>query len=104
MMPTIDRGNTARQKLAWMLAASACIALFGFAFVAAPQSCEWGNAAYGWAGAGCLLALGTTPFALRAAPTLLRRAGFSLGLVLLGAAVWLAGGVTANFRIICRLI
>lgn len=42
-------------------------ALFAFAFVASPYSCEWGLSAYFFAGLAILLALAAAPFAL--APT-----------------------------------
>jgi hypothetical protein len=98
-----DGEATTRRRKALLVAAVACTALFMFAFIAAPYSCEWGNEAYAWTGAGALLLLAVTPFLLGAGSSLLRRVGFALGLLAIGSAVWLAGFFMANFRIICRL-
>ncbi|TAK79808.1 MAG: hypothetical protein EPO20_30720 [Betaproteobacteria bacterium] len=80
-----------------------CAALFAFAFVAAPHSCEWGLTAYFWSGVASLLILFATPFALRTDRTTLVRVGFGFGFAVLGAAIWFAGLVAANVRIMCRL-
>ena len=85
------------------MAACTCIALFAFAFLAAPHSCQWGHEAYLWAGAGTLLMLGGMPFVAGVSSSLRRRSGLALGLLVLGSAVWLAGFVVANFRIVCKL-
>jgi hypothetical protein len=84
-------------------AAALSVALFGFAFVAAPKSCQWGNEAYFWSGIAALPAYFAIPFLLGAGASLLARAGLGLGLVLVGCAVWLGGLFAANFRIICTL-
>jgi hypothetical protein len=84
-------------------AATLSAALFAFAFVAAPKSCQWGNEAYFWAGVAVAPALFALPFLLRAGASLPGRAGLGLGLVLGGCAVWLGGLFAANFRIICTL-
>lgn len=80
-----------------------CAALFAFAFVAAPYSCEWGLDAYFWAGVGVVLALGVLPFAARGSLTGGRRVQLASLHVALGVAVWLAGLFLANVRIMCRL-
>jgi hypothetical protein len=79
------------------------LALFAFAFVAAPKSCQWGNEAYFWAGVTALVALFALPFVLRARASFLVRIGIGLGFVVLGCAIWLGGLFAANFRIICTL-
>ena len=38
------------QSRVFKIAGACCLALFVFAFVAAPHSCEWGLTAYFWAG------------------------------------------------------
>jgi len=78
-------------------------ALFAFAFVAAPKSCQWGNDAYLWVGGAVLIALFAWPLVARAGGSLLFRAGLGLAFVVVGCAVWLGGLFAANFRIICTL-
>lgn len=78
-------------------------ALFAFAFVAAPKSCEWGLTAYFWSGVAALVVLLALPVALRTDRTALQRAAFGLAFAAFGAAVWIAGLFAANVRIMCRL-
>lgn len=84
--------------------AALCIGLFGFAFVAAPHSCEWGIGAYAWAGAATVVALMALPFIAGRASSLTMGVCLSLGLGIAGCVVWLAGLFAANVRIICSLI
>lgn len=93
---------TQRARLATGVVASS-FALFAFAFVAAPRSCQWGNTAYFWAGIATLVSLFALPLVLRAGASVLIRAGLGLGFAALGCAVWLGGLFAANFRIICTL-
>jgi len=88
-----------------VLAISAVVyaALFMFAFIAAPHSCEWGLAAYFWLGVAALIAVFAAPVALWADRTVLMRVAFGFGFAALCAAVWLAGLFAANVRILCRL-
>lgn len=79
------------------------MALFAFAFVAAPHSCEWGNAAYLWSGVAVLVALCALPFVFRAGASPWTRSGLALCVVILGIAVWLFGLFAANFHLICKL-
>ena len=85
-------------------AAVLCFALFGFAFVAAPHSCEWGLSAYFWAGVAVVVALLAMPWVLHVAQPLWQRLLVSLLLGSVGALVWLGGLFAANVRIICRMI
>jgi hypothetical protein len=78
--------------------------MFGFAFIAAPHSCEWGLGAYVWAGAGVVVAMLAVPFLVQPAPLVWHRFLWSAGFGCAGALVWLAGLFAANVRIICRLI
>jgi len=84
-------------------AAALCTALFGFAFVAAPHSCEWGLAAYTGAGLLVLVALAALPFFAARAATLLSRFGQSALLSCIALGAWFGGLFAANVRIICRL-
>ncbi len=86
-----------------LVAALLVLGLFGFAFVAAPHSCEWGLQAYVLTGAAVLALLIALPWLLEAQATFGRRALFSLGFAGLGLAVWIAGLFAANVRLICRL-
>jgi hypothetical protein len=92
-----------RRTLAVAGGAALSGALFVFAFVAAPHSCQWGNDAYFWSGVACLVMLFAMPFAFRAAESIVGRAGLALGFVVFGCGVWFAGLAAANFRIICKL-
>jgi hypothetical protein len=93
-----------RRRRTLVAGAAVCAALFACAFVAAPNSCQWGLDAYFWTGVACLVALFALPFALRACASIAGRAGFGIGLVALGIGVWLAGLFAANVRIICTLL
>lgn len=85
------------------LPAALCIALFGFAFVAAPHSCEWGLSGYTAAGLGVLLILLAVPWRFLAQLSSGQRLAcrFALGVAVGGS--WLAGLFIANVRIVCRL-
>jgi len=86
----------------WLIAVPAAF-LFAFAFVAAPESCEWGMTAYFWSGVGAVVAMGVLPFVPivgwpsvgRVCDGLLAGAG--------GIAVWFAGLFAADFQLLCRL-
>jgi hypothetical protein len=80
-----------------------CAALFSFAFVAAPHSCEWGLTAYFWVGASALVALFAVPIVMRTDRDIFRRALLGSGCALLVLVVWIAGLFAANVRIMCRL-
>jgi hypothetical protein len=90
--------------LQFLAASVLCLALFGFAFVAAPHSRGWGLVAYVWAGAGVVIVLLVMPFLMQVMPELWQRLLFSLCLGSAGAVVWVAGLVASNMRIIFRLI
>jgi len=89
--------------LVYWIAAALGAALFAFAFVAAPSSCEWGLGAYFWAGIACLVVLAALPFAVRLEASGVKRVGIGLALALGGVAIWIAGLFAANVRILCRL-
>jgi len=84
-------------------AGAVCAALFSFAFVAAPQSCEWGLAAYFWAGVATLVMLPVAPALLLTDRSVPRRALLGLGLAAIVLIVWVAGLFIANVRVVCRL-
>ena len=92
-----------RRTLVISIGGAICAALFGFAFVAAPRSCEWGLAAYFWSGMAALVVLLAIPVAIRTDRSVLGRVALGLGLAAIGAAVWMAGLFAANVRIMCRL-
>ena len=79
------------------------ILLFGFAFVAAPKSCEWGLSAYTWAGVIATLGLGALPVFVPKEMVTSRRVLIAVGLLLGTVAVWLGGLFAANVRLMCRL-
>jgi len=91
-----------RSQTLW-LAGGICAALFAFAFVAAPKSCEWGLAAYFWSGVAALVVLFALPMTLRADRPALQCAAFGIAFAACGAATWIAGLFVANVRILCRL-
>lgn len=87
-----------------LFVAAICAGLFGFAFVAAPNACDWGLVAYCCSGAAVILALLAAPFVLQRKRSWWKRVGLAIGLGIIGVGVWVAGMVAANIRIICRLI
>ena len=78
-------------------------ATFAVAFAAAPRSCAGGLGFYFWFGVAATLAMLAMPFVVHRDRSLLIRIGWSAGLALSGAAIWIAGMFVANVRIICRL-
>ena len=84
-------------------AALLIVGMFGFAFVAAPHSCEWGLKAYVLTGIAVALAVATLPWLLETRASPGWRALFSVAF--LGAAVagWIGGLFAANVRLMCRL-
>jgi hypothetical protein len=82
---------------------SLCAALFAFAFVAAPHSCEWGLSAYFWTGVAGVLALFALPLVLRAAASTRARIGLAFAFAAVGCGAWFGGLIAANVRIMCRL-
>ena len=92
-----------RQIQTLPVVAALCIGLFAFAFVAAPQSCEWGLTAYFWSGVAVLIVLLAAPFVLQSARPVPIRIYLALGYVALGALTWIGGLFAANVRIMCRL-
>ena len=67
------------------------------------DKCEGQIEFYFWFGVGALLFLAVLPLVLRSASSIAVRIGWSLGLVVLGAGVWIGGAVAANVRLLCRL-
>jgi len=91
------------QSHAWVAGGIVMTALFVFAFVAAPKSCEWGLNAYFLAGVACAVALVALPFVLRAGRSPALCAGVAVALLALGFGAWVAGLFIANVRIMCKL-
>lgn len=88
----------------WIFALLLPAALFGFAVVAAPHSCEWGLRSYFWAGVAVVLVELALPFVTEAERPLLRRLLLAAGCGGLSAGAWFGGLVAANFQILCRLL
>ncbi len=99
MAPAVDG---ARGRV-WKFAGAGCAALFAFAFIAAPKSCEWSLTAYFWTGVATLPAMFALPFLLRAGASAGRRVGLAFLLAGLACATWIVGLFAANVRIMCRL-
>jgi hypothetical protein len=85
------------------IASILCVALFAFAFIAAPKSCEWGNTAYFFAGVAALIALFVLPLVMEKKASVGRRLLLSTGWVIGGVGIWVAGLAAANIQIMCRL-
>lgn len=92
-----------RRTVVLLGAGGVCLALFLFAFIAAPHSCEWGATAYFLAGVATLVGLFFAPVAIETGSSLFKRALLGLGLVVVVLFVWFAGLFAANVRILCRL-
>lgn len=85
------------------VAAALAAALLAFAYVAAPESCEWGLTAYFWCGVVATLAMLAAPFRWLAARPPAVRFGMALLYGAGSVGVWFAGLFAANFQIMCRL-
>jgi hypothetical protein len=92
-----------REYFAFISAAAVAIAVVALAFLVAPRSCNGGLELYFWCGVAALLLLLGLPFAVHVGRSILVRAAFALGFVVLGAGAWLAGLFAANVRFICGL-
>lgn len=84
-------------------AALLVLGLFGFAFVAAPHSCEWGLKAYVLAGIAVVLVVAALPWLLESQATPGRRVLLSLVFMVVAVATWFGGLFIANVRLMCRL-
>ncbi len=84
--------------------AAICLSLFGFAFVAGSQSCEWGLDAYFMVGVLVLVVLAITPWILQRHWPARNRLWLALGYTAAGLVVWIAGFALAGFRLLCRLL
>lgn len=89
--------------MARRIAIAVSAALFVFAFVAAPRSCEWGLSAYVWSGVAALAGLLALPVAVERGRTVERRIAAGLGHAALALTTWVAGLFAADFQLLCRL-
>lgn len=92
-------GFTGTPRRWWQAAGGVWAILLGFAFYAAPRSCEWGLEAYTWLGIGLIPLALLLPFWTEA-PTRGRNA---LGLAAMTLLIWCLGIVVADFQLLCRL-
>jgi hypothetical protein len=92
-----------RRRLRFMVVLAVNAGLLVLAFVLAPRSCEGGFEIYLGCGVADLVAMLALPFVVRRGSSLVACMGWSLGFVLFGAAVWVAGLLVANVRFLCRL-
>ena len=83
--------------------AAVALSLLGIAFWIAPRSCEGGFEIYLLCGLAALVVMLALPFVLRIGNSLFARVALALGLVALGAALWVAGLLAANVQFLCRL-
>jgi hypothetical protein len=79
------------------------LVLLGFAWIAAPHSCEWGLAAYTGAGVSAVLVGIAGNFVLQANEPFVQRAVRSGLTTFTLITVWLTGFFAADFRLLCRL-
>ena len=77
--------------------------MFSLAFVFAPHACEGGFDLYVWSGFATLAALLVLPFVAHMGSSVLVSLAWAFGLALLGFGIWLAGLVSANVFVLCRL-
>lgn len=85
------------------VAGAVAAALFAFAFVAAPRSCEWGLSAYFWSGIAALGGLLALPVLVERGRPLERRIVSGLGCAAMALVAWIAGLFAADIQILCRL-
>jgi hypothetical protein len=83
--------------------AAVAVSLLAVAFWIAPRFCEGGFGIYFLCGLGALVVVLALPFVLRTGNSLFARVTSALGLVALGAALWVAGLLAANVQFLCRL-
>ena len=92
-----------RASLCIVAASVILLVLVSTAFFVAPRACEGGFEIYLQCGIVALIVLVALPFVLRTSNSLALRIVSSLGLVVLGVAVWVVGLVVANVNFLCRL-
>jgi hypothetical protein len=83
--------------------AAVAAGLLAAAFWIAPRACEDGLGIYFLCGLAALVVMAALPFVLRSGNSLFARVIVALGLVVLGAALWVSGLVVADVQILCRL-
>jgi hypothetical protein len=86
-----------------LIAGSVWAALFAFAFVVAPYSCEWGAEAYFLTGIAIFLMLPAVPILVRTDRGAVGRLALAFAVGVTTPVVWIAGLVAANVQILCRL-
>jgi hypothetical protein len=92
-----------RAALGVVAVAAVAGCLFAAAFWTAPRACEGGLGIYFLCGLAALVVMLALPFVLRSGDSLFARVILALGLVVLGAALWVSGLLVADFQILCRL-
>ena len=92
-----------RRALVLGVAAAIGAIVFGLAYALAPRACEGGFDLYVWSGIAALVALFALPFVARVGHSVAGSIGWAFGLTTFGLAVWIAGLVTANVFVLCRL-
>ena len=92
-----------RSTVGYASVAIIALGVVGLAFVVAPRACAGGFELYFWIGCTALLVLLALPFATRIGHSVLARASWGLGFIVVGAAAWLLGLFGANVRFICGL-
>ena len=92
-----------RRTVGLIVAAGIGATVFALAFIVAPHACEGGFDLYVWCGIVALIALMALPFVAHMGTSSLGSLGWAFGLLVFGLGVWLAGLVSANVFVLCRL-
>lgn len=92
-----------RRAIGLCIAAAIGAIVFASAFVLAPHACEGGFDLYVWSGLAALAALIALPFVAHMGGSVLTSLAWAFGMVVFGLGVWLAGLVSANVFVLCRL-
>jgi len=92
-----------RKAIGFSIAATLCAIVFALAFAFAPHACEGGFDLYVWSGIAAVALLLTLPFVVRMGESSVGSLGWSLGLAVFGVAIWVAGLLSSNVFVLCRL-
>lgn len=92
-----------RKAVGVSVAAAIGAVIFALAFILAPRACDGGFDLYVWSGIAMIVVLLALPFVAHMGQSVLGSVGWAFGLTVFGLGVWLAGLLSSDVFVLCRL-